>query len=104
MKNKIIGILAGASILAMSAAAVAQTVVITPENETVIREYIVTHEVVPVEAPADFDIVVGAELPETIVVQPLEVPDLETRYEYVVVDDRTVLVEPGSRRIVHILN
>jgi hypothetical protein len=34
----------------------------------------------------------------------LDAPDLELEYRYVVVDGRTVLVEPETREIVHILD
>ena len=44
------------------------------------------------------EVVVGATLPPDVVVS--EVPDYD--YNYVVVNDRRVLVEPGTRRIVHI--
>ncbi|MFN7103942.1 MAG: DUF1236 domain-containing protein [Pseudorhizobium sp.] len=44
------------------------------------------------------DVVVGASLPPGIVIQ--EVPDYD--YDYVVVNDRAVLVDPQTRRIVHI--
>ena len=104
MKSKLIGIFASASLLAMTAGVVAQTVVISPENEVVIREYVVKQQVAPIEVPSDFEIAVGADLPDTIEVRALDVPDMETRYEYIVVDGRTVLVEPGTRRIVHIIN
>ncbi|WEX11628.1 DUF1236 domain-containing protein [Chelativorans sp. AA-79] len=79
------------------------TVVISPEQETVIREYVVEHQVEPVAPPADVTIEVGTTLPDTIELHPLEAPDLEAEYRYVVVDGRTVLVEPETRRIVHII-
>jgi uncharacterized protein YraI len=44
------------------------------------------------------EVVVGATLPADVVVS--EVPDYD--YNYVVVNDRRVLVDPGTRRIVHI--
>lgn len=103
MKFHLTSAVAGAALLAGIGAAAAQTVVITPENETVIREYITTQEVEPITPPADVEITVGATLPETVEVHALEVPEIETRYSYVVVDGRTVLVEPETRKIVHII-
>src|SRR5688500_13135719 len=96
-------IAAGLLLLASAGATAAQTVVIAPEQETVIREYITTHQVAPVELPADVEVTVGATLPETVEVHVLEVPDLETQYSYVVVDGRTILVEPDTRKVVHII-
>jgi len=93
-----------AAFLLLSGAAYAQTVVVSPEQETVIREYVVQQEVQPITPPADVTIEVGSTLPETIELRPLEAPELEVEYQYVVVDGRTVLVEPETRRIVHIIN
>lgn len=84
-------------------AATAQTVIIEPQQETIIREYITTRPVERVDPGIDFDITVGSVVPETVEVYELVAPDLEIEYEYVIVDDRTVLVEPGTRRIVHII-
>lgn len=93
-----------ASFIAFAGAAAAQTtVVVTPEQETVIREYIVTQEPAPIEAPADVTIEVGSTLPDTIELQAIDAPDLELEYRYVVVDGRTVLVEPQTREIVYIV-
>lgn len=65
------------------------------------REYVVTrrHPSHRVEA----EIRVGSELPQTVTYY--EVPDRfgETRYRYTVVNDRTVLVDPSTRRIIQII-
>lgn len=98
MKNR--ALLALALSAATVAGALAQTVVIEPEQETVIREYVTTHEVAPAEITG-VEIAVGTTLPETVELHALEVPDVE--YRYVVVDGRTVLVDPGTRKIVHII-
>jgi hypothetical protein len=103
MKSILIGAATGIALAIGSAAALAQTVVIAPEQETVIREYITTQQVQPVEIPADVEVTVGATLPETVEVHALEVPDLETQYSYIVVDGRTILVEPDTRKVVHII-
>lgn len=93
-----------ASFVVMAGMATAQTtVVISPEQETVIREYVVTQEPAPIEVPADVTIEVGTALPETIELRQLEAPDLEVQYRYVVVDGRTLLVEPETREIIHII-
>ena len=93
---------AGVLFLVGTSMALAQTVIIEPEQETVIREYVV-REKAP-EALIDFDIEVGSIVPDEVEVRTLSVPDVDTSYEYVVVDGRTVLVEPGSRRIVHVID
>jgi len=95
--------LAGFLFLGTAGMAFGQTVVIAPEQETVIREYVTTHQIEPIEVPADVVVEVGSVLPETIELHPIEAPDVEVEYRYVVVDGRTVLVEPDTREIVHII-
>ena len=84
----------------LTSAAMADTVVIAPEQETVIREYVTTHEVAPVEV-TDVDIAVGSTLPDTVELHAIDVPDVS--YRYVVVGGQTALVDPDSRKIVHVL-
>lgn len=44
-------------------------------------------------------VVVGEPLPEVVVLHPVP----ETEYRYAVVNDRRVIVEPGSRRVVEVI-
>ena len=62
-----------------------------------VRTYVRQHRVEPVTMEGDFK--VGATLPGTVAVHPI--PDYQ--YEYVYVNGQPVLVEPGSRRIVYIV-
>lgn len=96
-------VLAGVLALATTGTAFAQTVILQPEEEVIVREYVVKQPRSEVVLPDDYDIVVGAELPDTVTVTPLDAPGFEREYEYVVVDGQTVLVEPGTRRIVKVL-
>lgn len=91
-----------AALLGSASITFAQDVVIVPEQETIIREYVTTQEVEPVELP-DVDISVGTTLPDTVELHAIEAPDLDADYQYVVVQDRTVLVEPETRKIIHII-
>lgn len=95
--------LAAAILLAGTTFAAAQTVVVTPEQETVVREYVKTNPVV-VERPSNFELIVGAIVPD--ILKPGELADntLENRYQYVVMDGRTVLIEPKTRKVVHIID
>jgi hypothetical protein len=78
----------------------AQDVIITPERDTVIREYIKKKPLASITIPG-IELKIGTPLPETVEVHSFEgVPDVT--YQYVVVDNRTVLVEPGTRKIVKI--
>ncbi len=89
-------------IAAGMAVASAQDMIIAPEQETVIREYITTQKVAPIEAPADVQISVGSTLPDAVELHAIDVPDV--KYRFVVIGKQTVLVEPESRKIVRILD
>jgi hypothetical protein len=95
--------IAATMLLAGTAIAAAQTVVVTPEQETVVREYVTTNPVV-VERPSNFELVVGAIVPD--ILKPGELADntLDQKYQYVVMDGRTVLIEPQTRKVVHIID
>ncbi|AZO00126.1 DUF1236 domain-containing protein [Mesorhizobium sp. M9A.F.Ca.ET.002.03.1.2] len=89
---------AGVLLLAGVGAAAAQDVIIAPEQETVIRQYVEKQPLASVKIPG-VELNIGSTLPDTV--ELYEVPDVE--YRYVVVDDRTVIVDPGTRRIVKII-
>lgn len=91
-----------ALILASSAGlAGAQTVVIQPEQETVIREYVKKKPLASISIPG-VELNVGTSVPDTVELHTIEAPNVS--YRYVVVDGRTVLVDPGTRKIVRVLN
>ena len=101
MKNYLPSAFAGLFLIAGSAAAFADTVVIAPEQETVIREYVKKEPVASIELPG-VELNIGATVPETVELHTIEAADVN--YRYVVVDGRTVLVDPGTRQIVRILD
>ncbi|MGX9177601.1 DUF1236 domain-containing protein [Mesorhizobium sp. BHbdii] len=98
MKMRLSTAAAGFLLLAGIGAAAAQDVIIAPEQETVIREYVKKQPLASVELPG-VELNIGSTLPETVELH--EVPD--TEYRYVVVDNRTVVVDPGTRKIVKII-
>ncbi|WP_376702470.1 DUF1236 domain-containing protein [Mesorhizobium sp. ISC25] len=89
---------AGFLLLAGIGAAAAQDVVIEPQQETIVREYVKKQPLASVQLPG-VELNVGSTLPDTVELH--EVPDV--KYRYVVVDHRTVLVDPGTRRIVKVI-
>lgn len=89
----------GLALLAGVSFASAQTVVIQPEQEVVIKEYVQKRPLASIDLPG-VELNIGSTVPDEVELHAVEVPDMS--YEYVVVDNRTVLVEPGTRRIVHI--
>lgn len=88
----------------VSTAAIADTVVIKPEEQTQIREYVVKQKTTPAKLPADVTLSVGAVLPETVELHTVEGVASASKYRYVVVDGRTVLVEPETRKVVQIID
>ena len=92
--------IAGMMMCAGIAVAAAQDVIIAPEQDTVIREYVQKKPLASISVPG-VELNIGSTLPETVELHTFEdVPDV--KYRYVVVDNRTVLVEPETRRIVKI--
>ena len=90
-----------ALILAAGTGAVhAQQVVITTEQEPVITEYVTKHTVTSVDVP-DIQIVDGTALPETVELHRVDAPDMN--YSYTVVNGTTVVVDPGTRKIIKVL-
>jgi hypothetical protein len=105
-------VLAAAAVALMSTGAVAQTTVTTtgaaratvqiePEVRTKIRTYVTEHKVRPLATTER--ITVGATLPSDVelVAVPSEWGPSLTRYRYVYANDRVMLVDPGSRTVVH---
>ena len=78
-------------------AAAAEDVVIQPEQDTVIREYVKKQPLASVKLPG-VELNVGTALHDTVELH--EVPNV--KYRYVVIDNRTVLVDPGTRKIVKV--
>ena len=94
--------IAASIFLAGTALATAQTVVVTPEQEVVVREYVKTNPVV-VERPSNFELVLGAIIPDILKPGELAENTLPNKYQYVQMDGRTVLIDPATRKGVHII-
>ena len=94
----------GILLLAGTGLAAADTIVVTPEQETVIHNYIVEQDA-PAYVPADgADISVGSTLPDTVELHSIDAPDVQPVYSYVLVGGRTILADPATRRIVKIID
>ncbi|CAH2407610.1 DUF1236 domain-containing protein [Mesorhizobium ventifaucium] len=101
MKIHLVPAAAGLALLAGVGVATADQVIITPEQQTVVREYVQRHPLASISI-LGVELNVGSTVPDTVELHPIEVPDVE--YRYVVVDDRTVLIDPGTRRIVQVID
>lgn len=92
--------LAAMMVSAGAVVANAQDVIVTPEQDTVIHEYVKKKPLASVSVPG-VELNIGSSLPDTVELHEFsDVPDM--RYRYVVIDDRTVLVDPGTRRIIKV--
>lgn len=82
-------------LLASVGAVAAQDVVVTPEQDTVVREYVKKQSLASVKLPG-VELNVGTALPDTVEFHEV------VKYRYTVVDNRTVLVDPSTRKIVKV--
>ena len=101
--RKLAPMLALAGLTALSVPALAQTVIITEEQEPIIREYVVREKVPTFTIPDR--VTVGGVLPEAGITY-YDVPQTyaATPYRYTVVNGQTVLVEPRTRRVVQVVD
>src|SRR5262245_42382988 len=96
---------AGAFLAPHPAAAQTTTVetVLEPPQPAAIHEYIVRERRESVVAPAGFSLSLGVTLPPSIELHAFPAT-VGVRHRYVVMDNRTVLVDPGTRRVIQIID
>src|SRR4051812_6900285 len=75
------------------------TMIIQPEQQTIIREYVKKNPVASINI-LGLELSLGGKVPETVVLH--ELPDIPARYT--VIDGRTVLVDPDTHEIIQILD
>ncbi len=80
--------------------ALAQTVVITPEEEREAGTYITEQHWKSVEMPGGAAVKVGEALPPAVELR--EVPKIK-KYRLAIVGGRTVFVDPGTRKVVRVI-
>ncbi|MBZ9775417.1 DUF1236 domain-containing protein [Mesorhizobium sp. CO1-1-8] len=83
----------------IGAALAENVVVVQPEQETVVREYIKREPLASVNL-LGVELKLGSSVPDTVELR--EVPDV--KYRVAVINDRTVLVDPETRQIVEVLH
>ncbi|MBZ9678656.1 DUF1236 domain-containing protein [Mesorhizobium sp. ES1-1] len=74
-------------------------VVVEPQQETVVREYIKKEPVASVNL-LGVELKLGSSVPDTVELR--EVPNV--KYRVAVINDQTVLVDPDTHQIVEVLN
>ncbi|AZO58490.1 MAG: DUF1236 domain-containing protein [Mesorhizobium sp.] len=98
MKRTLIPAVAGLALIAGVGFAAADQIIVTPEQQTVVKEYVHKHPIASVNI-LGLELGVGSTVPDTVELR--EVPDVQ--YRYAVVNDRTVLIDPGTRRVIHVI-
>lgn len=101
MKSQAKAMLAGIALLGGLQIAAAETVVIAPEQETVIREYVKKKPIASIDLPG-VELNIGSTVPDTVEIHKIDAPDV--MYSYTVVGGRTYVVESGTRKIVKVLD
>lgn len=101
MKAYVKTILAGLALVAGMQVASAQNIVIAPDQEVVIREYVRTKPIASIDLPG-IELNIGSTVPDTVELYAIEAPDVA--YSYTVVGGHTYVVEPGTRKIVTVLD
>jgi Protein of unknown function (DUF1236) len=98
-------IILGAAVAALLATPlVAQTVVIAPEQRTAIKEYVVKEKIRPHKLQTR--VTVGATLPADVELAPVPEtwgPTFRS-YRYIYTGDDVVLVDPGTRRVMQVID
>ena len=97
-------ILAAATLI--SSAAIAQTAVVefAPEQRTTIKQYITTQKIAPVTFKEK--VTVGATLPADVrlTAVPADWGPSVTKYHYVYSDNHVYFVDPGTRKVVTVID
>ncbi|WP_442582096.1 DUF1236 domain-containing protein [Mesorhizobium sp. ASY16-5R] len=100
MKVYLTSAVAGLALAAFAGSAMADDVVIfKPEQETIVREYVKKKPIASIQLPG-VELNVGNTVPDTV--ELYEVPD--QKYRYTVVDKRTVVVDPATHKIIHVMD
>lgn len=105
MKRTILGLVTASALIAGSAAfaQVGAQITIGQPEQTRIKQYVVKEKVKPVTVKEK--VTVGATLPADVELRtvPADWGSDVSKYRYVYTNDHVVLVEPSSRRVVHIV-
>ncbi len=79
------------------------TTTISSADESEMHAYIVNEHLPPAEPPSGFVVTNGSVVPPSVNVYHFP-PDRHWNYEFATFGDQTVLIDPATHRIVHILH
>ena len=80
------------------------TTTITPQQETAIKTYVTKEKTKSVSTPSGFTLATGATVPQTVELHSFGSDVGMTQYRYVVMNNRTVVVDPATRKVVKIVD
>ena len=95
---------AGLAAALLTTQAFAQAVVVSPEQRTTIKEYVVKEKIRPHRLQSR--VTVGATLPADVELAPVPEtwgPSFRS-YRYIYTGDDVVLVDPSSRRVIDVID
>lgn len=101
MKIHLTSAAAALLLLAGTGVAAADTVVLQPQQETVIREYVKKKPLASIDLPG-VELNIGTPIPDTVELHTIEAPDVH--YDYTVVGGRTYVVDPNTREVIQVLD
>ncbi|MGX1786102.1 DUF1236 domain-containing protein [Bosea sp. NPDC055332] len=90
-----------APMVAFAQTSTTTTTTITTEQQGKVRAYVVKEK--PASVKVTESVAVGTALPSSVTLQALPADVGVTQYRYAIVNDKTVLVEPSSRKIIQII-
>ena len=105
MAAGLVACLAGASAFGQTVGVgPADTIVVEPQQRTLIKEYVVKEKVAPVRVQER--IAIGARLPADVELRtvPSAWGPTFSKYRYVYSDDRVYLVEPSNRTVIQVID
>lgn len=79
------------------------TTTIAPAQETEMQEYITHEHPVAIAPPAGFTVSEGAVVPQAVELNTFPT-ERHWSYDYATIGDRTVLVDPRTRTIIHVFH
>ncbi|UDL88106.1 DUF1236 domain-containing protein [Mesorhizobium sp. PAMC28654] len=99
MKTYMITLAAGAILMSGLGVAMADTIIVKPDDQKVYREYVHKNPLASIKLPG-VELNVGTRLDDKVELR--EVPN--ERYQYTVIEGRTVLVDPDTHQVVQVLD
>lgn len=87
-----------------SATSTTTTTTITPQQESTIKTYVRKEKTKSVAVPSGFTLSTGATVPPTVELHSFGSDVGMTQYRYVVMNNRTVIVDPSTRKVIKVID